>query len=274
MATYAVGDVQGCYRPLRALVDALAFDPESDELWLTGDLVNRGPASADVLRWVRDHEGAAHVVLGNHDLYLLARFLDVVPRRAHDTLDDLLAAPDVGSLLAWLRRQPLVRRRGPWVMVHAALHPSWTVAQAETIARDLEETLQGDAATALLAASYRDVPGRWSLDDPKGSRRIAALATLTRLRCVTPEGGLTFDFTGPLAACPPDRVPWWRAPNPRAPDVTIITGHWAALGHHTEPGLLAVDTGCAWGRHLTAVCLEDGAVTQVAADGSLSRSCR
>lgn len=273
MATYAVGDIQGCYRPLRALTQAMGFDPETDEIWLAGDLVNRGPDSADVLRWARDQGEAACAVLGNHDLYLLACSLGAVPRRKRDTLDPLLAAPDAAELVDWLRHRPLFHRRGPWVMVHAALHPSWTVDDAETAARELEDILRGDQASALLAASHGDSPTIWSPDAPDQARQIAALAVMTRLRCVAPDGALTFDFTGPLDQCPSDRIPWWRAPGPRSADVTVIMGHWAALGYHREPGLLALDTGCAWGRHLTGVCLDDGAVTQVAADGSVSRSC-
>ena len=271
MATYAIGDVQGCYGALRALLDAVDFDPEHDEVWLAGDLVNRGPDSTSVLRWARDHQGSVSVVLGNHDLYLLARALGAVQRRRHDTLDELLSAPDSDSLIDWLRHQPLLVSQGDWVMVHAALHPDWSVDAAEGAARELEAVLKSDGAASLLAESHSVVPRQWSLDDPSRVRQLAALAVLTRLRCLDTSGGLTFDYTGTLAELPHDRTPWWRVPHQRAPSVTVITGHWAALGYHREPGLLATDTGCAWGRHLTAVRLSDGAVTQAALDGSVSR---
>ena len=271
MATYAIGDVQGCYTALSALLDAVAFDPERDEVWLAGDLVNRGPDSTSVLRWARDHQGSVRAVLGNHDIYLVARALGAVHRRRHDTLDGLLSAPDSESLIDWLRHQPLLVSQGDWVMVHAALHPRWSLTTAEAAARELEGILKGDDARSLLAESHSVVPLQWSRDDPSRVRQIAALAVLTRLRCLDSSGGLTFDYTGTLEDLPQDRVPWWRVPHQRAPSVTVITGHWAALGYHREPGLLATDTGCAWGRHLTAVRLSDGAVTQAALDGSVSR---
>ncbi|MGB0590583.1 MAG: symmetrical bis(5'-nucleosyl)-tetraphosphatase [Myxococcota bacterium] len=274
MTVYAIGDVQGCYRALSALVDAIAFDPERDEVWLAGDLVNRGPDSASVLRWARDHSGAVRVVLGNHDLYLLGRALGAISRRRGDTLDELLAADDADELVRWLRAQPLLMRDGDWVMVHAALHPAWSIDEAALVARELEGLLQSDEAASLLTESHTVEVTQWSRADAPRARQLAALAVLTRLRCVSSSGALTFDYTGTLADLPEDRVPWWRAPHTRNPSLTVITGHWAALGHHREAGLLATDTGCAWGRHLTAVRLSDGAVTQAALDGTVSSSSR
>ncbi len=272
MAVYAVGDVQGCSTALKKLVEAIAFDPRVDELWMAGDLVNRGPDSADVLRWARDHDEVVHAVLGNHDLYLIARSLEVISPRPRDTLDALLAAPDGDQLITWLRHRPLIHRQGAWVMVHAALHPDWSMTTAEANARELETLLRGPEASSLLAESYQAPPARWDPAAPPRSRQLAALAIMTRLRCLAPDRLLTFDYTGTLADCPPDRIPWWRVPHVRGDAWTLITGHWAALGYHREPGLLAIDTGCVWGRHLTAVRLHDGAVIQVAADGSVSRS--
>ena len=269
MATYVIGDVQGSYRALRALVEAIAFDPEVDELWLAGDLVNRGPDSHAVLQWAHDHRKALRIVLGNHDLYLIARWLGVVTPRSQDTLEPLLNAPDADTLVGWLREQPLMHRRGDWVMVHAALHPAWSLSDAEREARELEGLLAGERAGSLLKAAQGSEPRRWAPDQAPRERQVAALATFTRLRCLDGEHGLTFDYTGPLSSCPKARVPWWRAPHPRSPETTVIIGHWAALGYHREPGLLAMDTGCAWGRHLSALALESGALTQVRQDGSL-----
>ena len=271
MATWAIGDVQGCYFELRRLVDAIHFDPERDELWLAGDLVNRGPDSSSVLSWAMDHEDSVHAVLGNHDLYLIARALDAVAPKKRDTLDALLASEVGNELVNWLRRRPLVHRRGAWLMVHAALHPSWLISDVEAEARDLEAVLRGSGARAILQESYRSSPTHWAPELPVRERRLASLAVLTRLRCLDSEGGLTFDYTGTLSDCPQERIPWWRAPHQRPEGLTVVIGHWAALGYHREPGLLATDTGCAWGRHLTAVCLEDGAVMQVASDGSVNR---
>jgi bis(5'-nucleosyl)-tetraphosphatase (symmetrical) len=270
MAIYAIGDVQGCYGTLRVLLRAISFDPDHDEIWLAGDLVNRGPDSTSVLRWTKEHQSSVRAILGNHDLYLIARALGAVPRRRRDTLDELLAAPDSEALVDWLRHRPLLISQGPWLMVHAALHPDWSIDDAELAARELEALLRGDQARALLTESHAQALEPWSHDGPSRQRQLAALAVFTRLRCLSTDGALTFDYTGGLADLPEDRVPWWRVPHRRAKSLTVITGHWAALGYHREPGLLATDTGCAWGRHLTAVRLSDGAVTQVAADGSVS----
>ena len=159
-------------------------------------------------------------------------------------------------------------------MVHAALHPSWTIADAAREARALEALLRGDRCAEFLQASYDPPATYWSEDLVGADRATTALAIMTRLRCLAPDGALTFDYTGKLGDIPVDRVPWWRVATPRSTDVTVIVGHWAALGYHREPGVLAVDTGCAWGHRLTAVCLEDGAVTQVTPEGQVSRSSR
>nr|ACU26445.1 diadenosine tetraphosphatase [uncultured bacterium HF186_25m_18N5] len=272
MAVYAVGDVQGSFQALSALVGALNFNPKVDQLWLAGDLVNRGPDSLEVLRWAYQHRDALRVVLGNHDLYLIGRWLGALRPKARDTLEPLLKATDADTLIGWLRAQPLLVQDGRWLMVHAALHPEWELRDAHDIARELEELLQSEQAADLLRDAHRSTPTGWSRDQDPHERRLAALATLTRLRCLDPTGALTFDYSGPLNACPPDRVPWWRATSARCSTLTVIIGHWAALGYHRAPGLLALDTGCAWGKHLTAVELMSGRVTQVSHDGSLVRA--
>ena len=271
MARYVIGDVQGCYVALRALTKAINFDPDDDELWLAGDLVNRGPDSRAVLQWARDHQTSVRAVLGNHDLYLIGRATGALKPRRRDTLDALLEAPDSEELIAWLRRQPLLHHEGTWVMVHAALHPEWSLSDAVQEARALEALIQGEGVVHLLEEAHASSPRRWSRRDSAHMQRLSALATFTRLRCLDLHGELTFDYTGPLDTCPSDRIPWWRAPHVRGDEMTVIIGHWAALGYHRAPGLLATDTGCAWGRHLSAVNLSDGTLTQVSADGSVSR---
>jgi len=267
MATYVIGDIQGCYKALMGLVEAIQFDPKVDELWLAGDLVNRGPDSLAVLRWVREHEDSLSVVLGNHDLYLIACALGAVPRRKKDTVGALLNAPDASELVAWLRKQPLLHRKGRHVMVHAALHPSWTFDEAEREARLLESILQGEKAASFLNESYSFSPKHWPGPDEAKARRLSALAAFTRLRCLDSSGAMTFDYTGELDQCPEGRIPWWRFKHHRPTDTTVIIGHWAALGYRREPGLLATDSGCAWGNALSAVCLSSGALTQVNPEG-------
>ncbi|RMH43638.1 MAG: symmetrical bis(5'-nucleosyl)-tetraphosphatase [Deltaproteobacteria bacterium] len=248
-ATYAVGDLQGCFATFEALLSRIAFDPARDRLWLAGDLVNRGPRSVDVLRWVRDHAACATAVLGNHDLHLLACAAGVRTPKPSDTFTDVLAAPDRDALLDWVRHQPLIVREGDRVLVHAGIKPAWTVDEAERRARALERSLRGDDWPEAIAAIYRR--GTLAYDDA---------SALTRMRLCGVDGEPVYDFAGEPADAPPGQIPWFRVPGRRAVDHTIVFGHWAALGLLIEPNLIAVDTGCVWGGALTAVRLDDRAV--------------
>ena len=247
MATWVIGDVQGCHATLRRLLERIAFDPRADRLWLVGDLVNRGPASLDVLRWARDLGDRATVVLGNHDLHLLARGLGVAGPKKTDTLDEVLAAPDRDELLAWLRERPLLHREGDVVMVHAGLLPEWTVEEAEALARELERVIRGPAAGELLARPRRAAARRREagLDDP--ARRQFALLGLTFLRTVGPDGAPDFEFSGPPMKAPPGQLPWFVVPGRRGDDLTVAFGHWAALGLNLGRRHLALDSACVWG---------------------------
>jgi bis(5'-nucleosyl)-tetraphosphatase (symmetrical) len=270
LATYAIGDIQGCFEPLQRLLAAIDFQPAHDQLWLTGDLVNRGPNSLEVLRWAKHEGSAVTVVLGNHDIHLLACGLGVVQPRFKDTFHEILDAPDRDELLLWLRQRPLLHRHGNHVLVHAALHASWTLDEAESHAHELESLLQGPEAHALLADSYAEKPTEWNSDLSTSARRLAALAIFTRLRCVTPSGFLTFDYHGSLDDLPEERVPWWRVQGRRSSSHRIFCGHWAAIGFHEEPTIVALDSGCVWGRSLTAYRIEDGAFFQAPAVPSSS----
>jgi len=266
VAIYAIGDIQGCWDALRRLLSRVAFDPSRDRLWLVGDLVNRGPESLEVLRWARDLGDRAVVVLGNHDLHLLGRALGGTRARAVDTLDGALAAPDRDELLAWLRTRPLAHREGRFLVVHAGLLPGWTAADAVTAARELEAVLSGpdEAAAALLErlhAKDAPLPGTAQSDD---ERRELALAALVRIRCIDAHtGALELRYKGPPDEAPDGLVAWYDAPTRRERDVTVVCGHWSALGLQIRPDLIALDTGCWMGRSLTAVRLEDNAVFQV-----------
>jgi bis(5'-nucleosyl)-tetraphosphatase (symmetrical) len=261
MAVYAIGDIQGCYDALRRLLDAIDYAPARDRLWLTGDLVNRGPQSLDVLRFVAGLDDVV-CVLGNHDLHLLALAAgsEAARKRSRDTLDAVLAAPDREPLLAWLRARPLAHYDEAlgWLLVHAGVAPQWDLAQTLACAREVEATVRGDAATDFLAHMYGDEPARWS-DTLRGIPRQRFITNcLTRMRYCDAGGRLDLDSKGPPGSQPAGLLPWFRAPQRRTARVPIVFGHWAALGFLDEPTLLALDTGCVWGQGLTAVRL-DGA---------------
>lgn len=242
MATYAIGDVQGCATTLERLLVRIGFAGH-DRLWLVGDLVNRGPRSADVLRLVRGLGERAVVVLGNHDLHLLARAAGLEPAKRRDTLDDVLSAPDRAPLLDWLRTRPLLHRDGAWLMVHAGLLPAWTVDEAEARAREVEALLAQGRLAELLG----------------DSRPARSLRVLTRLRTCRDDGRLC-DFDGAPEDAPDGCQPWFSSPKRRSTEVTVLFGHWSALGLHLGADAIGLDTGCVWGRTLTALRLEDRAV--------------
>lgn len=258
MATYAIGDVQGCWDNLRALVERIA-PAAGDRLWLTGDLVNRGPRSLEVLRWARDRGDRLVAVLGNHDLHLISCARGVRKPRKGDTFRDVLEAPDRDELIDWLARRPLVHREGEWLMVHAGLLPDWSAGDAERIAREVETAGLSDA----LLGSWRKAPRRWGQVLDQADRHALALSAFATLRCVDRDGAMDRDFDGPPDEAPPGLVPWFDHPARRSREVRIACGHWAALGLVIRPDLAALDSGCVWGGHLTAIRLEDGETFQV-----------
>jgi bis(5'-nucleosyl)-tetraphosphatase (symmetrical) len=263
MATYAIGDVQGCFVSLQKLIEQTRFDPAHDRLWFVGDLVNRGPQSLAVLRFVKSLGPAAITVLGNHDLHLLAVAADCVPSRANDTLQDILAAFDRDELCWWLRHRPLLYRERECVLVHAGFLPQWSVDTAEELAREVEQGLRSEECQTFLRDLYESDARRWS-DELAGTERLAVITrALTGLRLCTTDGAMEFSFTGPPDQAPEGFFPWFQIPNRRSRDATIVCGHWAALGVRIEPNLLALDGGCVWGRQLVAIRLEDRQVFRV-----------
>ena len=263
MATYAVGDIQGCCTEFRQLLERIRFDPASDKLWLVGDLVNRGPDSLGVLRLVKSLGDAAITVLGNHDLHLLAVAEGVPELHRNDTLHEVLAAPDRDDLLAWLRAQRLLHTDGDFVLVHAGLLPGWTVAQARQLAREVEAALRGDIYRQFLARMYGNHPNRWE-DDLSGYKRLRVITNaLTRMRVCTVHGEMEFKFKGEVQDVPKGYVPWFDVPARASANATIICGHWSALGLKITPRIIALDTGCLWGYALSAIRLEDRELFQV-----------
>ena len=247
MATYAIGDVQGCARSLEALLLRISFDPARDRAWFAGDLVNRGRSSLAVLRRIIAMGGAARVVLGNHDLHLLARFAGA-PRRDGDTLQPILDAPDAPALIHWIRRQPLALHAAGHLLIHAGLAPTWTLAETLRRAEAVSADLRSDAWRSRVDRLGEDV------------------AWLTRARMVDAAGALSPRFKGPPEASPGDDRPWYRHSRLiAAGEATVLFGHWAALGFRRGAGWVSLDTGCVWGRTLTALRLEDGAQFDVPA---------
>ena len=258
MAVYAIGDLQGCYEELRRLLDALKFEPARDRLWLTGDLVNRGPGSLQALRYVRSLGGAATVVLGNHDLHLLALAAEPKPRpRKSDTLDQVLAAPDREELIAWLASHPLVHSDAAlgWSMIHAGLPPQWTIETALAGGREVEAALK-QSPREFFEAMYGDEPDRWDEDLAGEDRLRFTVNCLTRMRFCTADGRLLLELKGPLGKAPAEALPWFRVPGRRSAGQRVAFGHWSALGFYQGEGVVGLDSGCAWGGSLTAFRLD------------------
>ncbi|HKT72483.1 MAG TPA: symmetrical bis(5'-nucleosyl)-tetraphosphatase [Steroidobacteraceae bacterium] len=271
MSRYAIGDIQGCYEELRALLARVRFSPDRDRLWLVGDLVNRGPQSLEVLRYVRSLGDSAIVVLGNHDLHLLAVIHGSRRKRRSDTLDDILNASDRDKLLEWLATRPLAHRdpeRGE-LMVHAGVVPQWTTERTLELAQEVETALRRDPAR-LFEQMYGDEPSRWR-DDLTGADRLRfTINTLTRLRVCTADGKVDLKVKGkPQAASSgsPYRA-WFDHEGRRTAGTRMVFGHWSALGFVQRHNIVGLDSGCVWGGALTALDLDsDRAPVSVACNG-------
>ncbi len=271
----AIGDVQGCLAPLIELTRAIpgmasaegaataAGGQASAHLLFTGDLVNRGPQSLATLRFVRALGERATVVLGNHDLHLLAVASGVRPAHHSDTFAEILAASDRDELLDWLRTRPLAHQVDGHLLVHAGVLPQWDAARTMALAAEVEAVLRGEHWVDFLRSMYGNRPARWS-DDLRGHDRLRVIVNaLTRMRFITADGEMDFALKEGAAAPPPGHLPWFDAPGRRSADVTVIFGHWSMLGLIDRPRLIGLDTGCVWGGALSAVRLADRALFQV-----------
>ena len=257
MTTYAIGDIQGCYSALRRLLDQLGFDSARDRLWLVGDIVNRGPHSLAVLRFVKSLGARAITVLGNHDLHLLVVAAGHVKPHRGDTLSAILRAPDSDELLDWLRRRKMMHVGAGYAMVHAGLLPQWSIEKALRLANEVEVALQGDDYVNFLRHLYGDQPDRWR-DDLTGVDRLRVITNvLTRLRICTVEGKMEFSHKSGPTGLPRGYMPWYCVPRRRSRATPVICGHWAALGLYTGFNVFALDTGCVWGGELSALRLSD-----------------
>ncbi|MCE9580689.1 MAG: symmetrical bis(5'-nucleosyl)-tetraphosphatase [Deltaproteobacteria bacterium] len=260
MALYAIGDVQGCMTSLERLLARLPLTAD-DRLWLVGDLVNRGPRSLEVLRWARG-EPRVTVVLGNHDLHLLGRIAGTAAAKRRDTLDSVLAAPDIEALADWLRAQPLIHVEAGRILVHAGLHPRWSATTARALAAELEAGLRAPTWKRWLAQLDGATP-RWR-DALTGAERVRGLLSyFVRVRTCSPDGAANPDFDGHPRDAPKGFAPWFALPEPAWGDHEVVFGHWAALGLDLGKRHVATDSGCVWGKRLSAVRLDDRAVFQV-----------
>jgi len=258
MATYAIGDLQGCAAEFDALLKKIAFRPSRDTLWLVGDLVNRGPDSLAVLRRVIRLGRSAVTVLGNHDLHLLATVAGRRELSPADTFQDVLEAPDAKELIDWLRHRPLLHHdvAARRALVHAGIPPVWTVREARTHAREIEALLRGRQWRYALREMYGNEPAAWSPKLDKEERRRFTINALTRMRYCDRRGRLDLHHSGPPGTQPKGLLPWFDVPGRRAAEVHVVFGHWAALGLLRRADVTALDTGCAWGNRLTAVRLD------------------
>lgn len=257
MAVYAIGDVQGCYDELMELLELIRFDLAKDHLWFTGDLVNRGPASLQTLRAVRELGDRAVTVLGNHDLHLLAVAEGHAPFHKSDTLAEILSAPDRDELLAWLRQQPLMHHDAGLgcTLVHAGLPPQWNLLEAQTYANEVETVLRSDNYSEFFQHMYGNTPDVWS-DELTGWDRLRFITnSFTRLRFCDAQGRFNFSAKGKPGTQPEGYLPWFEIPGRCSKDLRIVFGHWSTLGLRQEIEIVSLDTGCLWGQHLSAIKL-------------------
>ena len=253
-----IGDIQGCCGALERLLSEYGFSPSRDRLVALGDLVNRGPASLQVLRRLRALEGSAQWVLGNHDLHLLAVAHGARKRHAGDTFGDILDAPDRDAWIEWLRASRLALVESGWLCVHAGLAPGWSATQALDLAAEVEAVLQGPNLGDLLHQMYGNEPGRWR-DDLQGVERWRFVVNaFTRIRFCAADGTLDLVTKEGAAAAPPGHRPWFDLPDRRSAGTPIAFGHWSTLGLIDRPDLLGLDTGCVWGGSLSAARIDGG----------------
>lgn len=263
MSTYAIGDVQGCFDELQQLLKTFNFRKKTDRLWFVGDLVNRGPKSLEVLRFVRDLGDRAISVLGNHDLHLVSEHEGFDTARKGDTFDDVLGAPDRKELVDWLRSRPMMHVEGGWAMVHAGLVPQWTVQKGLLLGREVERALRGAGYREFLKHMYGSKPDQWNEALAGWDRLRVIVNVMTRMRFCTHDGKMDLKAKGVKA--PDEYRPWFtlRKNDKQA----IVFGHWSALGLKLTPKLAALDSGCVWGGTLSAMRLEDRALFQVPCAG-------
>ena len=258
MTTYAIGDVQGCYDELQALLDEVKFDFRQDTLWVTGDLVNRGPRSLEVLRFIKSMGECAVTVLGNHDLHLLAVAYGHEAQKKGDTLAPILEAPDREELLTWLRMQPLMHydESRHLALIHAGVAPQWTLQEALGYAQEVESALRADTFNDFLMNMYGNQPEHWMPEATGWDRLRFIVNCFTRLRYVNGNGRLKLKAKGAPGSQPKGCLPWFQAPQRQTQNDKILFGHWSTLGFYNADNVVGLDGGCIWGGKLTAINID------------------
>ncbi|RJF97796.1 symmetrical bis(5'-nucleosyl)-tetraphosphatase [Noviherbaspirillum saxi] len=263
MPTYVIGDLQGCRTKLTELLERIHAHCADPRLIFVGDLVNRGPNSLETLREVRELGDTTNVVLGNHDLHLLAVANGIRPQHRTDTLDEILDAPDRDELLDWLRHRPLAILENDHLMVHAGVLPQWTAQQTIALSQEVEQMLQGPDWLDFLRQMYGNQPARWE-DRLEGMDRLRCIVNaLTRLRFCSADGTMDLATSKGVEIELPGYMRWFDVPGRNTEDTTVVFGHWSTLGLIMRPDIISLDTGCLWGGKLSAVCLDDRSVIQV-----------
>ncbi len=263
MTTYAIGDLQGCHTQLIALLEKIDATSPDAQLVFVGDIVNRGPKSLATLRQIHALGKRARIVLGNHDLNLLAVACGLRKPHASDTLNDILAADDREELLIWLRHQPLAIEDEGYLYVHAGVLPQWSAQQTLALSREVEAALQGNDWPEFLKKMYGNEPALWD-DALQGADRLRCIVNaLTRIRFCTPDGSMDFKTVEGADHAPEGLLPWFDCPNRKTENSTVVFGHWSTLGLLVRPNVLGLDTGCVWGGKLTAINLQDRSTIQV-----------
>ncbi|MFC3873568.1 symmetrical bis(5'-nucleosyl)-tetraphosphatase [Neisseria musculi] len=271
MAHYAIGDIQGCYDEFTTLLATIGFNHGTDTLWLTGDIVNRGPKSLEALQFAIKHESSIQTVLGNHDLHLLAVSYGFGKLKRGDTISPILNHPDSKKMLGWLQAQPLLVQNATHVLVHAGLLPKWDIEKAAGLAREVESELQRSKARNYFANMYGNRPHRWK-NTLEGYDRLRMITNVfTRMRAITRnKHKLDYEFKSCPDEMPENLIPWFQAADRRHLSHTVVFGHWSALGYINNHRVIALDTGALWGGQLTSINLATGETAQVSSQGGLN----
>lgn len=264
MARYAIGDIQGCYRQLMELLSLIDFNPSKDVIYSVGDLINRGPQSLEVLKWVYKNQDSFINVLGNHDIYLLARYNHLIKPDAEDTLAEVICDKNIRKYINWLRSCPLIYHDNQFIVVHAGVYPHMDFNELLHLNHSISNHLKASDYARFIEKIYGNKPNCWQADMDTLKKMRFVVNACTRMRLLdNNDFSLDYKFKGPINAAPANLIPWFQVPPDTSITKKIIFGHWAALGFFHDQNYLALDTGCVWGRKLTAVNLENFAITQV-----------
>ena len=265
MATYVVGDVQGCFKTLERLLDKINFDPQKDFLWFIGDLVNVGKNSLKALKWAYKNRDSCNLLIGNHELNLLCIAYGLAEPHDDDTLNDVLEHNKRDLWLDWVRTRPLIHEENDYFLVHAGVHPNWSLEETRNVAKHVEEALRGPDYLEYLTKWKKKFFKKWEEDLGEKKRVATALNIMTKMRFLDQDNHLVKNVKGELQNAPEDLTPWFRLLDSSFKNKKLLFGHWSAIGVHQEKNITGLDSGAVWGRVLTAYCLETGYISQMAA---------